>query len=47
MFLLKKTSEHRGPSKPPPKKEKKKPSIEGEKINDKFSILNDIDNLLS
>ena len=47
MFKLKKVVEHTGASRPPPKKEKKKPaSIQGEQINDKFSILSDIDSLI-
>jgi len=47
MFKLKKVVEHTGASRPPPKKEKKKQvNIQGEQINDKFSILNDIDSLI-
>ena len=47
MFKLKKISEKNNIPKQPPKKEtKKKYSIENEQLNDKFSILNDIENLM-
>jgi len=43
MFKMKKTSEYTEPTKPIPKKEKKKHTIQTEQINDKFSVLNGID----
>jgi len=47
MFKMKKTGEKTGPPKSIPKKEKRKKSdIKGEQINDKLSVLNDIDILL-
>ncbi len=46
MFKLKKIGENNSSPKPIPKKAKKKKyNVEGEQINDKFTILNDIDNL--
>jgi hypothetical protein len=48
MFALTKVLEHTGPPKPPPHKEKKKqPTIQAEQLHDRFSILRDIDTLLS
>lgn len=48
MFKLKKATEFTGTPTPQPKKEKKqKPTIEREQINDRFSMLNHIDTLLS
>jgi hypothetical protein len=47
MFKIKKAGEHTHAAKPLPKKSKKiKYNVEKEQINDKFSILNDIDCLL-
>ena len=46
MFKMKKVGEYKKPSIPPPKQEKKKHTIEKEQINDRFSILNDIDALI-
>ena len=46
MFKIKKNSENTNSPKPVVKKIKKKADIEGEKINDIFSILNDIDTLM-
>ena len=47
MFKMKKTSENKTLQRPIPKKEKKKVTFEGEKIQDMFSVLNDIDSLIS
>ena len=47
MFKMKKTGENKQLQKPIPKKEKQKVTLEGEKIQDMFSVLNDIDNLIS
>ena len=47
MFKLKKINEKNNIPKPPPKKEtRKKYSIENEQLNDKLSILNDIETLM-
>ena len=46
MFKMKKISENKQPQQPIPKKEKTKNTVEGEKIQDMFSVLNDIDSLL-
>jgi hypothetical protein len=43
---MKKISENKQPQQPIPKKEKTKNTVEGEKIQDMFSVLNDIDSLL-
>ncbi len=46
MFKMKKISENKQPQQPIPKKEKTKNTGQGEKIQDMFSVLNDIDSLL-
>ncbi len=46
MFKMKKILENTSPNEPPKKEKKKQLNIKQEQINDKFSILNDIDNMI-